>query len=178
MNKTLKKVLCAVMALVMLFAFTACDNDEDMSSGKSSDEISDESRGADTIEELFEKYTEILDEDADVEAMIRKLYTPYTWNEKGMVREIVLEKVEATRDELKEKCGKDVTATMKVISEEEIVGGSLDELQGFFKEDGYEVEAAKRVIAGTTVKGELDEYYCEESVVVVKHDGKWYLRDY
>ena len=168
MNKTLKKVLCAVMALVMLFALTACKKDEDKG-GKSG------SAGSATIDELFDTYCELFGDGEDTEALLKKMFSPYEWEKNAEELEELFGNIEYRRDEAKKEYGEDYTVTIEVISEEEVDEETLSEMKAHYEELGCEIEDAKKFEVEFITKGELGEYTDPDPVTVVKIDGSWYF---
>ena len=165
MNKTLKKVLCAVMALAMLFALTACKKDEDKSGGS----------GSSSIEGVFEKYCELYEEGADVEALMKEIISPYNWDEDGEELMNMVEEFKDMPDMMKEIYGEDAAVSVEILSEEDPDEEYLEAMKENYKEAGYEIEDAKSVTAEMTMKGEFYEHSGEETMTAVKIDGSWYL---
>ena len=165
--KKLTLFVSLILCFAMMFTLASC-------SGKSKAHSSPES----IVENFLEAYSQL---DADGmfdcfnEGVLQKIADEEYDGDFDACKEAFKEYV----DELKEEF-EGIELSFKVIEIKDLEGDDLDEVKEFFSEYyDAEVSAAASVTFEMTVKGEdegvaLDNTE-EETVTVIKIDGKWYV---
>ena len=160
----MKKLICVLLALVMVLSLTACGANGSHKSVVKTLFASIEKGDAEKMLSLFPE--EVL------EAMEENL------GDEDEVLEYFEDAMDSLMDEFEDMYGDDIKITYEIEDEDELDEDDIDEIIDFYEEyldADLDIEAAYELEVEATIEGEDDDDTDEMTIFVIKIDGKWYL---
>lgn len=189
----MKKLLCLLLALVMVLSFAACasDSDDDGESKRSKKSKETTEGGTaksgsyeDAIELVLKLYTADLSK-SDFEKMLPADVWTYLEDEEGVTVDDCYDQVAGDMDEqyeyMEELYGKNFKVTFEVVNKEkaseEDVADFLETMEDMYGLDADDFGDAYEIQFSATVSGSEGEDTQEMDMGFVEYKGNWYAAD-